>query len=286
MLPQARLTGPMPWVIAIMMALTVVAVAAGLALSNLASNARTDIAGGLTVQILEGAPQARDRQAETAVAILSNRDDVAEVRRIPEEELAELLEPWLGELGESAEAIPAPALIDVQLAGAVTPQRLERLRADLQDSVPTARVDAQASWLEPVFDAISSLQWLALALVLLLAATSAAAVWLAARSALGSNRGTIEVIHHLGGTDQQIAAIFQRSIAADALVGGVAGLLLGGAAVLLLSRQFAGLGSGLVAGGGLATFDWIVIAAMPLLGVSLAVLTARLTVLAALRRIL
>lgn len=286
MLPQARLTGPMPWVIAIMMALTVVAGAAGLALNNLADNARAEISGGLTVQIVEGAPRARDRQAEITVSILSNREDVTEVRRIPEEELAALLEPWLGELGESAQAIPSPALIDVQLAGPVTPQRLDQLRADLQGSVPSARVDAQAGWLEPVFDAIASLQWLALALVLLLAATSAAAVWLASRSALGSNRDTIEVIHHLGATDRQIAAIFQRSIAADALVGGLAGLLLGGAAILLLGRQFAGLGSGLVTGGGLATFDWIAIATMLPLGVMLAVLTARLTVLAALRRIL
>ena len=39
MLPQARIAGPMPWVIAIMIALTVMAAGAGLALSNVASNA-------------------------------------------------------------------------------------------------------------------------------------------------------------------------------------------------------------------------------------------------------
>ena len=85
--------------------------------------------------------------------------------------------------------------------------------------LPSARIDAQASWLAPVFHAIASLQWLALGLVVLLAATSAAAVWLAARSALGSNRDTIEIVHLLGGTDGQIARIFQRSIAIDALAG-------------------------------------------------------------------
>lgn len=290
-LPQARLSGPMPWVIAIMTALTVIALAGGLALANLADNARTEIAGGLTVQVIEAEPQARDRQAENALAMLNNREDVAEVRRVPDEELAALIEPWLGSTGVgggsgSMNAIPTPALIDLRLRGEVTPERLADLRASLASVAPAARIDAQSSWLAPVFGAISSLQYLAIGLVLLLAATSAAAVWLAARSALGANRDTIEVIHHLGGTDGQIASIFQRSIALDALAGGAAGLLAALAAILVLGQQFAGLGSGLVEGGGLGAGDWLAIAAVPFAGVLLAMLTARMTVLSALRQLL
>lgn len=287
LLQQARLGGPMPWVIAIMVALTVMAAAAGLALSNLARNASMEIAGGITVQVVEAAPVERDRQAEVAVSLLRNREDIAEVRRVPDAELEGLIEPWLGEAaGTADDAIPIPALIDARLRGAVTAQRLEALRAELTASVPSTRVDAQAGWLAPVFHAISSLQWLAVGLVLLLAATSAAAVWLAARSALGSNRDTIEVVHLLGGTDSQIARIFQRSIAMDAFVGGLVGLLLGLTAVFLLGRQFAALGSGMVAGGGLDVPDWIAIGAIPIVGVVIALFTARVTVLAALRRML
>lgn len=287
LLQQARLGGPMPWVIAIMIALTVMAAAAGLALSNLAQNASAEIAGGVTVQIVEAAPAERARQTEVALAVLSNRDDVAGVRRVPDAELESLIEPWLGEAaGAADEAIPIPALIDARLRGAITERRLEALRAELTSSVPSARVDAQAGWLAPVFQAIASLQWLAIGLVVLLAATSAAAVWLAARSALGSNRETIEIVHLLGGTDGQIARIFQRSIAIDALIGGVVGLLLGLIALFLLGRQFAALGSGMVAGGGLGVADWAAIGAIPLAGVMIAMLTARVTVLAALRRML
>jgi len=287
LLQQARLGGPMPWVIAIMIALTVMAAAAGLALSNLARNASAEIAGGVTVQIVEAAPAERARQTEVALALLGNRGDVAEVRRVPDAELEGLIEPWLGEAaGPADEAIPIPALIDARLRGPVTERRLEALRAQLVAAVPSAKVDAQAGWLAPVFHAIASLQWLAIGLVVLLAATSAAAVWLAARSALGSNRETIEIVHLLGGTDGQIARIFQRSIAVDALVGGVVGLLLGLIALFLLGRQFAALGSGMVAGGGLSIADWATIAAIPLAGVLIALLTARVTVLAALRRML
>lgn len=284
---QARLAGPMPWVITIMIALTVIAASAGLALSNLAANAQAEIAGGITVQIVEAAPVARDRQAETAVALLSNREDIVDVRRVPEEELDELLEPWLGEAaGEGDEAIPTPALIDARLSGPVTERRLADLRAELNAVAPAARVDGQASWLAPVFEAIASLQWLALGLVVLLAATSAAAVWLAARSALGSNRETIEIVHLLGGTDGQIARIFQRSIGLDAVIGGLVGLALGGGAVWFLGQQFSALGSGMMAGGGLSPVDWATIAAIPVIGVILAIITARATVLSALRRML
>src|SRR5690606_10185628 len=114
----------------------------------------------------------------------------------------------------------------------------------------------------------------------------AAAVWLAARSALGSNRETIEIVHLLGGTDGQIARIFQRSIAFDAALGGIAGLALGTTAMVLLGQQFAALGSGMAAGGELGALDWALLGAIPLVGVIIAILTARMTVLAALRRLL
>lgn len=287
LVPHARLAGPMPWVIAIMIALTVLAAGAGLALRNVAANAESEIAGGVTVQIVEGAPAERARQAEVAVALLSNREDVIDVRRVPQQELEALLEPWLGQQDLAEEdMLPVPALIDVRLAGPVTERRLVELRTALSASAPSARVDAQARWLEPVFDEVGSLQWLAAGLIALLAATSAAAVWLAARSALGSNRETIEIVHLLGGTDQQIARVFQRSIAVDAALGGLAGLALGVAAMWLLGRQFAELGSGMVAGGSLGAGDWVLLFAIPVVGVVLAVLTARLTVLSALRRTL
>lgn len=276
----------MPWVIAIMIALTVLAAGAGLGLNNLAGNARSQISGGLTVQIVEAAPALREQQTAAALAFFNTRSDVAAIRRVPDSEVAALLEPWLGQRIDKEDGLPVPALIDVQMRQKVTAQLLRGLRAQLAQTAPAARLDAQANWLAPVFDAIRSLQYLAAGLVVLLALTSIAAVWLAARSALGTNRETIEIVHHLGGSDSQIAAIFQRSIAMDAGIGGLAGLLLGLAAIFTLGAQFTALGSGLVAGGGLGLRDWILIACIPLLGIALAVLTARITVLSTLRKML
>jgi cell division transport system permease protein len=299
LLPENQLTGPMPWVIAIMIALTVVAAASGLALRNMARSASADLEGGVTVQIVSAAPAERNRQALAALAALRAAPGVVSAAPVAQDDLNALVEPWLGTRpGDDLEALPIPAMIDVRLDGqrdgqrggqlgaGATPARLAALRARLAKVAPAARIDAQAGWLAPVFGAINALQWLASGLITLLALATMAAVLLASRNALSNHRETIEVVHMLGGTDRQIARVFQRSMALDAAAGGLAGLVLGLITILALGRQFAPLGSGMVGSAVLGWLDWIVIALIPMLGVALAVLTARLTVLGALRRML
>ncbi len=285
LVPRSRMAGPVPWVLAIMIALTVIAAAGGLALGNLADRARGELSGAVTVQIVEADAQRRTELAQRAGEILSSDPAVQSFRVIPEDELSQLLEPWLG-TGSAGDAVPVPALIDVQLQRLADEAEVARLQMLLEDEVPRARVDAQSDWLKPVYSALSAIQYLAMALVVLLALISVAAVWLATRSAFSSNRGTIEIVHLLGGTDTQIARVFQRSVAFDAVLGGVIGLALGLAVVLLLGTQFEALDSGMISGGGLRWPDWLVLAMIPLGGIFLSIITARMTVLTRLRRML
>lgn len=288
LVPQSRLSGPMPWVIAIMVAMTVIALAAGLALRNTVVSAQAGLEGGLTVQIVEPRPAQRRAQAEAALAKLRSLPGVVEARIVAQEELDRLIEPWLGsdEGANSASAVPVPAMIDVQLADRASEPRVAKIAAALASVAPASRVDAQSGWLEPVYDAIASLQWLAIALVVLLAMALAAAVLMAARSALGTNRDTIEIVHHLGGTDAQIARVFQRSIGVDAAGGGVVGFVLAAVVILFLGQRFALLGAGMVENGALGWMDWVLLALVPLAAVILAMFTARFTVMHALRKML
>jgi len=287
-MPQARLSGPMPWVIAIMVALTVIALAAGLTLNNLVDQASAELEGGVTVQILEQRAEIRRSETLAAVEALRSLPGVGSVQAVPQEEVDALIEPWLGidEGSGPGFAIPVPALIDVRLEGEAGEASIAAIRERLAEAAPTARVDAQADWLKPVFGAIASLQWLAIALVALLALALAAAVLLAARSALGTNRDTIEIVHLLGGTDRQIARIFQRSIGIDAVGGGIVGFTIALVVILFLGRRFAGLGAGMVNAGTLAWSDWLLLALVPAASTLLAMVTARLTVLHALRKML
>lgn len=285
LLPQTRFGGPIPWVIAILIALVVVAAAGGLALRNLADSARGDLSGALTVQIVDANPETRTTQTQAAVNVLSNTSMVASVRAVPEEELSQMLEPWLGE-GASSGDIPIPALIDVELDRKATAQEIVQLQSSLEETAPDARVDAQSEWLRPVYDALAALQYLALALIALVAFATAAAVWLAARNALASQQETVEIMHLLGGTDAQVTGIFQRSMLRDAAFGGLVGLALGALAVWFLGQQFSALDSGMVAGGGLGWSDWLILAAVPIFGIVLALITGRITIALALKSML
>jgi cell division transport system permease protein len=276
----------MPWVIAIMVALTVIAAAAGLAFSNTARNASDALTGGITVQIVNANPAERERQAQAALRSLRDTPGVVEATLVSQAEIDRLIEPWLGAPTVGEGAIPVPALIDARLRDPVSGEMLGQLRRSLRDVAPAARVDAQSTWLKPVFSAIGTMRWLSLALVGVLAFALAAAVLLAVRSALGTNRETIEIVHLLGGTDRQIARVFQRAIGFDAAGGGAIGLALGLLVVLLLGKQFGGLGAGLVSSGALGWLDWILLALIPVVGVGLAMFTARQTVIRALKKML
>ncbi|MBA3055481.1 MAG: cell division protein [Sphingomonadales bacterium] len=293
--PQARLSGPIPWVIAIMVALMVIAAAGGLALRNTGKAAARELSGGITVQIIEARPEERARQSAAALAFLARTNGASEVRLVPQQELDALVEPWLGDVregagGESSSGdgmgLPVPALIDARLSGPLTPARLAKLQDALRAVAPAARVDAQSTWLRPVFGAIVSLQWLALALIVLLSCATGAAVLLAARTALGNNRDTIEIVHLLGGTDAQIARIFQRSIAFDAIGGGLAGLSIAAVAIFLLGRSFSALQAGIITGAALGWTDWLMLGLVPITIVLVATVTARWTVMRALRGML
>ena len=285
LLPQARIGGLIPWVIAILIALVVIAAAGGLALRNLADNARTDLAAAITVQVIEANPDLRDQRGQETVAVLKGIDLVRAVRLVPQDELAALLEPWLGE-GATSGDVPIPVLVDVELSRRAAPADIAAITAALEAKVPGARVDAQSDWLRPVYRALAALQWLALGLIALIALATAAAVWLASRNALAQHRETVEIIHLLGGTDGQITMLFLKTVLREAAFGALLGTLLGLAAVWLLGQQFAALDSGMAGGGGLDAADWLVIAAIPLAGVLLALATARMTIALALRDML
>jgi cell division transport system permease protein len=285
LLPRPRLGGLVPWVIAILIALVLVAAAGGLALRNLAVNARADLAAAVTVQVIEPNPDLRAERGAETVRVLQGIDLVRTVRLVPESELAALLEPWLG-AGATSGDVPIPVLVDVELTRNAAPAEIAAIETALAAAVPGARVDAQSDWLQPVYRALSALQWLALGLIALVALATAAAVWLASRNALAQHRETVEIIHLLGGTDSQITRIFLGTVLREAAFGAAIGTVLGLAAVWLLGQQFAALDSGMAGGGALVALDWAAIAAVPLAGVLLALATARLTIALALKDML
>ncbi|HEX8263050.1 MAG TPA: FtsX-like permease family protein [Allosphingosinicella sp.] len=272
----------MPWVIAIMMFLTVLAAAAGLGLGGAAASLGAGLGNRVTVQVLEPNPDRREAEAARALDRLRRLPEVESVRRLSPEEMKDLLEPWLGAGGLEGD-LPIPAMIDAQL---IPGARADTLRGAVTAAAPSARIDDNDQWLAPLGRLIAALKWLALGLVALMIGATAATVVLAARAALDTHRGTIEVLHLMGATDVQVARLFQRRIALDALFGGVVGFAAAALALLVIGRRIGALGSDLLGSANLPATSWLALAALPVLGVGLAMLVARATILRALGRML
>jgi len=273
LIPASGVRGPVPLLIAIMTFVMVVVAAAGLALSNTASVVKAGVENRYSIQIADGSVK-----APAAIAAARAAPGVSQVEQVPPEDLRRTLERWLGPEGAKAD-LPLPVIIDVDLRpgadSSAVSDRIER-------AVPGARFVAHRTSLAPLLDALRGLTLLAFGLVLLIALASAAAIVLAARGALDTHRATIEVMHGIGATDDQVARLFLRQIAIDALLGGIGGA---GVAGLILAAIVGGadFATSLAGAPPIGWGDAAVLALMPLAVALLATLVARGALVRALR---
>ena len=285
LIPEGRLSGPMPWVIAIMLFLTLLVAAGGLTLAEAARQGGQDLARQVTVQIIESDPAQRAAQRAAVTRALRKLDSIAEVKPVPDAQVRALLEPWLG-TGVMDADVPVPALVDVRFASEPTTETLTRLQSTLRSVAPNIRVDSHSSWMAPFFELMRALLWLAAAVFLLLLVATSAVVILAVRSTLNTHRETIEIMHMMGGTDIQAARLFQRRVALDALLGGIVGFIVAAVVIITVGGRFAAVEPGLLSGAHFPYYGWAVLALIPLAVMALAMLMARMTVISALKRML
>ncbi|WP_186401429.1 ABC transporter permease [Sphingopyxis sp. P1IMeth2] len=289
LLPDRRLSGPTPWVIAILMMLTLLAAAGGVGLARSADAIGEAIAGRVTVQIITANPVLRAQQAAALRRAAAAQPFVRSARAVDPAELQATLGQWFGTAdGDDPvlRSLPMPALVDVDFVGEDRSGHMGQLRALVAREAPGARVIPHADWLGPVARLIRSLAWIAGGLVILMTLASAAVVIMTARAALGTHYATIEMLHLIGATDQQIARLFQRRITIDTAHGVALGTAVAAAILLLIGWQWSRVTSGLAATASLGPIGWALLLALPLLAIALAALTARQTLLAALKKIL
>ena len=276
LLGAARLRGATPWVIAIMSFTIVIVAAAGLALANTASLVAQSAERRYSVQVPDGG-----RDLPKVFQIVRSSPGVEGAEAISEADMRKTLEGWLGPAATSRD-LPVPALINFDLQSSSALAGVERR---VKAVAPGAAIAAHRESLGPLLRSLRELQWLAIGLVALLAAAASAAVVLAARGALDTHRSTIDVMHGVGATDIQVARLFQRRIAIDALIGSVAGAVAAGLALLLLFTGATYAGD-LTGGAGLSGTDVLILLLLPFLLTILATWVARTAVLSTLREAL
>lgn len=289
LLPERRLSGPTPWVIAILMMLTLLSAAAGMALTHSANAIGDAIAGRVTVQFTASEPAKRNREAQAFAEKAEGAEIVAATRPVEPKELEATLGQWFGSEDKNdpaLKALPLPALVDVDLVEGDREAQLDALHKMLTTVSTEARIIPHAEWLGPVERLIRSLAWISMLMGVLVTGASGAVVIITARAALNTHYSTIEMLHMIGATDQQISRLFQHRIAIDTAYGILMGSAVAAFIMMIIGWQWSNVSSGLATTATIGTGGWLLLLALPLLAIALATLTARQTLLAALKKII
>ena len=275
----------LPWLIAFMVFLVILAMAGMLVLNATAARWDKGISGTLTVQIMPGEnPEKNDDRLRKVLSILAQMPEVARYEALSDDQLLELLEPWLGVVA-GARDLPLPGLVDVELkpdADLDVAAFAKRLAA----RVPGTSVDDHRLWLERLVNLIQTAQGLAALVVVFIVLTTIGTVVFTTQTGLVIHRDAIEVLHLIGAQDSYIARQFAGRALALGLKGGLIGLLLALPTlfgIVTLARQ---MDSSILPDFTLTPVHWAILTGLPLAVAFIAMLTARLTVMKALSRML
>jgi cell division transport system permease protein len=280
--PSVRLV---PWIIGLMTYLACLMLAGSLLLSELLGHWTSGLSGTVTVQVLPHERESArllDERVDKLVRILERTDGINGASAIPLEEIATLLEPWLG--GALAlDALPLPRLIDVRLDMA-DPPSMEQLRTMLSNADSGALLDDHGVWQDQLADLVGALELVAGFVVLLVGLATVGIVIFATRSGMAAHREVIEVLHLIGAEDGYIARQFQNLALSQGLRGGIIGIALGAVTIWGLGYAADHVDSAILPPVKLLAWHWVVLASLPAVTALIAKSTARRTVMRSLKR--
>ncbi len=283
----------LPLLVAAMAFLGALALAGWFGTASLSRHWREGAGSALTVQVPQAeAPAAQGNATRLAavLALLVGTPGVASAHALTEQELDELLKPWIGS-GAERLAIPIPAVIAVRLTDAAFD--VSPLSHRLEATAPGTLVEDHGIWISRLTVLARSLQACAGLALLLVTAVAAAVVAVATRAGLSTRRDAIEIVHGLGAADAYIASRFAARAtllaAAGAAVGGLAAL-----PILLTLARLAAPFAGQPAIDGRSLQDaldalppvlWLALPCLPAVAAAIGFVTAQSTVRQWLRRL-
>ncbi|HEX9791342.1 MAG TPA: hypothetical protein VGA60_11815 [Kiloniellales bacterium] len=271
----------LPWLVAVMVYLAALALICAVAANKIVERWDQGLSGQMTVQV-PFSESPGDKSAEEILAVLRSTAGILEAEILGADEVARLLEPWLGS-GAAYQDLPMPILIAVRVDPAAPPD-MSTLRRRLTQIAPGTVLDDHQSWLGKLLDVARSVQLVAILVVGLVGASAVTMVIFATRMGLSVHGRVIELLHLIGAQDSYVARQFQAHALRLALRGGVLGLLLAVLTVVVVANL---LGRGDVLGIPELTplsIEWSLLPLLPLVVAVIAMITARLTVLRTLGR--
>lgn len=276
----------LPWIIGFMVYLAMIAATVALLLDHVTQRWQRDLRGQLTVELptVLGEDDAAHRErVDAAVDEVSATNGIIGTRLLDQTEVKRLLAPWLGEQAGDL-GVSLPDLIAVSVQPDIRPN-LSELAERLQTASPGAVIDDHADFNARAMNFLKTIEVLAVSLLALVLVATAGVVAFVARAGLSIHRRIVEIVHLVGAHDSYVARQFQAQAFRYGFVGAMIGTLLAiltlVAAGIFAAHDVAPIGTALKA------FEpWMVwpLALIPLAAVLIAMITVRLAVLQALRR--
>lgn len=275
----------LPWIIAFMAYLAILASAGVLILHMVAGRWDQGVTGTWTVQVAPADdPGLDEARARAVLGILRTTPEVARAEAMSEGHILALLEPWLGREATTTE-LPLPHLIDVELRPDTSPD-MEALQDRLAQVASDVSIDDHRVWLERFLSLVRSAQILAGAVLALIVLATMGTVVFTTRTGLAIHRDVIEVLHLIGAQDSYVAGQFSNRALALGLRGGLLSLALAVPTLLGLGHLAARMEGGLLPDVSLGIAQWSMVAILPVGVALLSAATARITVLRTLARML
>lgn len=271
-----------PWLAAVIAILCFLACLAAVGAAS-ADRAAHGWAGQLRA---EATVQVRPRVGETgagaaarAAETLAGVDGVAEAEAMDRAAAEALLRPWIGDA--VLPDLPLPHLVTVRL-DPLAPASAVTLSRALAEAGMDASVDDHSLWRGEVERAAMIITLLAGGAFLLTALAAGAAIAYATRAAMAAQHPVIQTLSLNGATDGTIARLYQTRFGLLAAGAGAAGAI--AAALLVAGLRGLGGNDGISPALPLAWSDLWLLSPCPLLAATVAVVAARITALASLRR--
>lgn len=290
-LHQSGGTGFVVLLIALMSFLAVLATASAFALSAMTDRWSSGLENRATIEIpatidentIRSKSEIEDITAKLSVA-LKKYDRVESVHIMKEQEIAELVRPWLGD-NLLLDKVPLPGLISLTLTQS-DEQTIRDITATIKKTAPYARLDTHEGWLADLLRFTGALKFSATILIIVIAITTITAIAGAVRARLAVHRQEVELLHLMGATDNYISRQFQLYAMRLAIKGSLIGLLAGAFTLMLIGWLFGKMELNLIPNFSLSHLQIAAFALLPPIMAAIAVTTARQTVLNVLRTIL
>jgi cell division transport system permease protein len=281
-----------PFLVAAMAFLAALAIAGWMGTAVLTGQWESGAGSTLTVQVpMPWQPDAvgTGTRLATVRALLSAAPGVQSATLISDQQLDNLLRPWLG-VNLKDLSVPVPAVIAVHTTGDA--DELDSLAALLAQKAPGTLLEDHSAWEGQLATLARSLQLCSGLVLLIVALVTAAVIVVATRSGLAARREAILIVYQLGATDGYIARRFATRAAMLASIGGAIGGLFALPVVFTLTVLAVPLSGGSgpartsAAGSTFLPFPlWLLPVILPLAAAAIGYVTTQITMRQWLRRL-